>query len=173
MPFTPYHFGPALAAKAISPHRFGFLAFVAGNVVIDLEPLYYMVTHQYPLHRSLHTLVGALLVGILTGASFLFARAVMRRMNLTRLVDDPEFQPRAIWAGALSGTVSHVLLDSLVHSDVRLFALTGGVPFSNTNPLVGWVSSAEVQIFCLFSAAAALVVLAGRWIYHHWLPAGR
>jgi membrane-bound metal-dependent hydrolase YbcI (DUF457 family) len=39
---------------------------------------------------------------------------------------------RAVTLGAIAGTYSHVVLDSLLHADMRPFA-----PFSAANPLLG------------------------------------
>ncbi len=166
MPLTPYHFGAALAVKAVLPHRFGFLAFAAANIVIDIEPLYYMLTHQYPLHRFLHTLPGAALAAVLTGLLFELARAGLRRIQSLRLGKNAEFQPAAFWLGASSGALSHVLIDSLVHADVQPFA-----PLGSANPFSGWVSSGEVNAFLLLCAAAALPAYAARAAYRRWRAA--
>lgn len=163
MPVTPYHFGPALAVKAVFPRRFGFLAFAAANVIIDIEPLYYMLTYQYPLHRFFHTLPGAALAAVLTGLLFAIAQAALRRIRQRRMGGNPEFQPAAFWLGAWSGALSHVLLDSLVHADVHLFA-----PLSSTNPLWGLVSHSAVVTILLVCAAAALPAFAARVIYKRW-----
>lgn len=51
MPFTPFHFGPGAAIHALAPRKVSFIAFVAANVLMDVEPLYYMLTRQDHLHR--------------------------------------------------------------------------------------------------------------------------
>lgn len=62
MPITPFHFGPGAALHAAAPRQISFLAFGAANVLIDIEPGYYLLTHQFPLHRFCHTLIGATLI---------------------------------------------------------------------------------------------------------------
>jgi hypothetical protein len=106
MPITPFHFGPGAAIHAAAPRYVSFLAFCAANVLMDIEPMYYILTRQYPLHRFFHTYVGAAIVAI----------------------------------GATAGTFSHVLLDSVMHSDIRPFA-----PFSDSNPLRGVISVQALQ----------------------------
>ena len=64
MPITPFHFGPGAAIHVVAPRHVSFLAFCAANVLIDIEPLYYMLTHQDRLHRFFHTYVGASLVAV-------------------------------------------------------------------------------------------------------------
>ncbi len=66
MPITPFHLGPGLALKSCSPRAFSLTAFVIAQVIIDLEPLYYLLRNDYPWHRFMHTLSGATLVTVLT-----------------------------------------------------------------------------------------------------------
>lgn len=42
MPVTPFHFGPGALLHATAPRHVSFLAFCGANVLIDLEPLYYL-----------------------------------------------------------------------------------------------------------------------------------
>ena len=51
MPVTPFHFGPGALVHALAPRYVSFLAFCAANVLIDVEPGYYMMVGQFPLHR--------------------------------------------------------------------------------------------------------------------------
>lgn len=85
MPITPFHFGPGAAIHALAPRQVSFLAFCASNVLIDVEPLYFMLIHQYPVHRFFHTLIGASLIVILTVALFMGARAFAQRFWLPNL----------------------------------------------------------------------------------------
>jgi len=49
MPFTPYHFGPGLFVKGLAARWFSWIAFVAVQVVIDCETLYYLERPEYPI----------------------------------------------------------------------------------------------------------------------------
>ncbi len=51
MPFTPFHFGPGLFAKSLLPRHFSWLAFVASQVLIDCETLFYLVQRAWPIPR--------------------------------------------------------------------------------------------------------------------------
>ncbi len=159
MPVTPFHFGAGLAAKGAAPQRFGFFAFCAANVFMDLEPLYYMLARQFPLHRFFHTFVGSALIGLLTVLLFSSLGWVDQklRLNLNRLKG--EFHAPAVWWGALSGAFSHVLLDSLVHADVHPFA-----PFIQINPFVGFLSPYFVENLLIFMGFLGLVLLGLRFI---------
>jgi membrane-bound metal-dependent hydrolase YbcI (DUF457 family) len=112
-----------LLIHALAPRYVSFLAFCAANVLIDIEPLYYLLTRQYPLHRFFHTYVGASVVAV----------------------------------GAIAGTLSHVLLDSVMHPDVRPFA-----PFNDSNPLLGALPVHALHWSCVAFGFVGLVVLGVR-----------
>lgn len=54
--------GPRLVTQSRMPHHESS-HFLAVQVVIDLEPLYYLMTDDLPLHRLTHTGLGATTVG--------------------------------------------------------------------------------------------------------------
>jgi len=95
--------------NAVAPKHISFVSFVAANVLIDIEPLYYMLTKQYPLHRFFHTYVGAGLVSIaavlliiLCGAvsknlfPSMFAKFFSSSVGATGCLRNPRFAPLAI-----------------------------------------------------------------------------
>jgi membrane-bound metal-dependent hydrolase YbcI (DUF457 family) len=139
---------------ALAPRKISFLAFAAANVLVDIEPAYFMLTGQYPLHRFFHTYLGALLAAAATVALF---AAGLRAAKVFRLPDPFQWQSLRLGPiafGAVLGTTSHVLLDSVMHADIRPFA-----PFSQANPLYRAVPLDDLHRLCLVAAAAALVVL--------------
>jgi membrane-bound metal-dependent hydrolase YbcI (DUF457 family) len=144
VPITPFHFGPGAAIHSAAPRHISFLSFCAANVLIDIEPLYYMLTGQAPLHRFFHTYIGATLVALATVLLFLVARRVVTT-NLSI---------RAVAVGAFLGTYSHIVLDSVMHADIRPFA-----PFSDTNPLLAVVSLRALHLFCVIAGALGIVAL--------------
>jgi membrane-bound metal-dependent hydrolase YbcI (DUF457 family) len=156
MPITPFHFGPAVAVHAISPSRVSFLSFCASNVLIDVEPLYYRLTDQYPLHRFFHTYIGASLVGLATVLLFLVARRVASPLGLPNVFHWRDLGIPAVALGAFIGTFSHVALDSVMHADMRPFA-----PFSGANPLLHVVSLSALHWACL---AAAVIGAGALWV---------
>ena len=155
MPITPFHFGPGAAVHAAAPGHVSLLAFCAANVLIDVEPLYFMLTQQYPLHRLFHTYVGATAVAVATVALFLAARSVARWVpNLFRW---KSLNTSQVAAGAAIGVYSHVALDSLVHPDIRPFS-----PFSQANPLLHAVNLSTLYWFCVGAGVAGLCLLGVR-----------
>src|SRR5215471_21806895 len=97
MPFTPFHFGPGLAAKAALPSRVSFTAFVATQVIIDFETLYHLVRVQWPVHRQLHSLVGGSAVGLAVAAGVVAGRPRLDRV-WGRLGRPPGVQLRVLAA---------------------------------------------------------------------------
>lgn len=145
MPFTPFHFGPGLLAKELFPRRFSLTAFVTAQVLIDFEPLYHMVRHEYPVHRGLHTLVGATLAGAAAAGLVLCARRLR-----------PRSTTESILIGGLAGGASHPLLDALMHADVHPFA-----PFTGANPLLDATSLVALHAVCILAGTVGLA-LTGR-----------
>ena len=154
MPITPFHFGPGAAFHALAPGKISFIAFCAANVLIDVEPLYYMLTAQYPLHRFFHTVPGALLIAALTIGFLCIALKLGKRLRLPNVFTWRELSLSAMTGGAMLGTLSHVVFDSVMHSDMHpLF------PFSEANPLLGLVSLETLHLGCALAGALGLAAI--------------
>jgi membrane-bound metal-dependent hydrolase YbcI (DUF457 family) len=154
MPITPFHFGPGAAIHAVAPKHVSFLAFCAANVLIDIEPLYYMLTGQYPLHRFFHTYIGASLITLATVLIFLAALKLASRFRLPDLLQWQSLSSRAIWLGAAIGSYSHIVFDSVMHTDI-----TPLLPFSETNVLYQLIPLGKLHLFCVYSAILGLLIL--------------
>jgi hypothetical protein len=165
MPFTPFHFGPGAAIKAVIPGKFSFTVFCYAQVVTDLEPAYYMLRGQYPVHRFFHTYMGAALVGAfcaLTGRPLceyllrLWPSPLLSPLN--KLFTGPAKIPWAVaFLTAFVGTFSHVFLDSLMHPDVSPLR-----PFTTANPMLHVVSVGLLHAVCLVLGAVGALVLSRR-----------
>ncbi len=169
MPVTPFHFGPAAAVKAVTPKYFSFVTFGLTQVIIDTEPLFYMSQGLWPIHRFFHTYLGATIVALFVA---FFGKPlcewILRLWN-SRLSAPQKFwlgvNPRVSFAaavlGALFGGYSHVLLDSVMHSDIRPFA-----PFSDYNGLLYIISIENLHklcaIFGMFGGTMLLILLVRR-----------
>ena len=164
MPFTPFHLEPALAVKAAAPRYFSFLTFGLTQVVIDSEAAFYILTSGWPVHRLLHTYLGATLVAVITVVLVERAIRLWNRLAATDRGRILRIEPRiplvAAVSGALTGGYSHVLLDSIMHSDVRPFA-----PWSDANALLHLTSAGRLVLACVilgFLGAAALAIASVR-----------
>lgn len=137
--------------KAVTPKYFSFVAFGLTQVIIDTEPLFYMSLEMWPIHRFFHSYLGATVVAVLVAT---VGKPICERV--IRVWNGRLSAPQKVWlgvnprvsltaaiSGALFGGYSHVLLDSVMHSDIRPFA-----PFSNHNSLLYVTSIENLHILC-------------------------
>jgi hypothetical protein len=143
--------------SAAVPRHVSFLAFCAANVIIDLESVVNILAHRYPIHAWLHTYLGAAGATVATVGLFQMAQWWGRRMPVPDWLGWRELTTIQISIGAAAGAFSHIVLDSVMHSDMEPLA-----PFSRANPLLGLVSLATLHWFCVACAAAALVLVIPR-----------
>jgi membrane-bound metal-dependent hydrolase YbcI (DUF457 family) len=136
-----------------------FLAFCTANVLIDIEPLYYMLTQQTRLHRFFHTYVGAAIVALATVVLFLACRWLARKWRLPNPFGWQDLRLLAVALGAVAGTFSHIVLDSVMHADITPFA-----PLSDANPLLRVISLSALHWFCLGAGLLGLLIVGIRRI---------
>ena len=144
MPFTPYHFGPALVAKGLLKSRFCIITFAVSQVIIDLESLFYLIQNDWPVHRLFHTYVGATLAIII---SIVLAKPLLRVLNLVATW-------KAILIAGIFGGYSHIILDSIMHRDIQPLS-----PFVESNELLGIMSGSALHNLCVYSRAIGLVFI--------------
>lgn len=144
MPFTPYHFGPALVMKGLLKNRFCIITFALSQVVIDIESLFYLLQNDWPIHRFFHTYIGATLAIII---SIILSKPLLKILRLTATW-------RAIIIAGLFGGYSHIILDSIMHRDIIPFS-----PFLESNGLLGIISTTALHNVCIYSGAVGLVII--------------
>ncbi len=167
MPFTPLHLGPGLAIKALAGPRFSVLSFGIAQVAMDIEPLVGLVRGADVLHGPTHTYLAALLIGLVVAAlSPPICAPILRRWNqelslhrLDWLAAPQSFARAPVIVGALVGTFSHVMLDSIMHSDIAPLA-----PWSSANALLGLISIGALHQFCILSGLFGVAV----WLALAW-----
>ncbi|MCC6744816.1 MAG: DUF4184 family protein [Acidobacteria bacterium] len=167
MPFTPYHFGPGLLVKSLLPRWFSMIGFIATQVLIDCETLYYLITRQYPIHRTFHTFAGSavaalVLAGLLIGIAAASARYVGKGAVSPRLAATlgGEVSKAGLVVGCLVGGASHTLLDGIFHRDVWPFA-----PWHQGTPFFSIVGPGDLQLLCVAAGLIGVVVLGVRsWL---------
>lgn len=150
--------------KAVFPRRFSFTCYAAAQVAIDLESGYHLVTHTYPVHRWAHSYVGAVGVGIATAliagpltrwAHRRCAPWLASRFGGWLYASDLSWS--VVFASALVGTLSHVLLDGIMHGDVHPLW-----PFSSANPQHGLMTGRAIELSCVAAGALACLIAALR-----------
>ena len=160
MPFTPLHFGPGGLIHAAAPRHVSFLAFAGANVLIDVEPLYFIVTGQDNLHRFLHTYVGATLAALATIALLAAALRLAGHVRLPNVFLWQQLTLKPVAIGAVLGAYSHIVFDSVMHADIRPLA-----PFSQANGLYLLVSIDALEVFCIAAGAVAVALIGGRKLF--------
>ena len=146
--------------KAVLPRWFSFTAFVATQVVIDVETLVHMLRQEWPVHREFHSYIGATSTGFVTAlvtfGTLRMLRAVVVRFNRNRQ-DVPADWKEGVGAailGGLIGGASHTLLDSIMHQDVQPLW-----PFASQNGMVGSLSVWLLHLLCLLAALCGGAIL--------------
>ena len=145
--------GPALLVKAAAPRGFSLVIFGLSQVVIDVEPVIGLFRGALVLHGFSHTLTGATVIAI---ASVVLGRPLCERV-LGLLNGRPTpIAGLAAWTGAFIGTYSHLVLDGMMHLDMKPFA-----PLTDANPILGTLSVLGIYLFCV--AAAVVGGFALQW----------
>ena len=161
MPFTPFHMGAGLAVKAVADRRFSVLVFGIAQVAMDIEPLIGMITGKGDLHGITHTYMGAFFIGLVVWllAPFICNPILCRynrearAMRVPWLVCPEPISRTAAALGAFIGTFTHVLLDSLMHSDMQPFW-----PLAGHNPLLFLVNVDAVYRYCFWVGVVGSVI---------------
>ena len=162
MPITPFHFGPGALFKCAAPRQISWTVFALANMIIDLEPIALFFFTGDPAHPWLHTLLGAVAVATLVaiagpGPCERFLTWWNFRLDCSRigwLKVGTDITPWAAWTGAFLGTGSHILLDAVMHVDVKPFW-----PLVATNPLHAFVSIEQLQWVCIATGMIGIGIL--------------
>lgn len=154
MPFTPYHFGPALFLGLLFFGVIDFSTFLVASVIVDIEPFLVLALNlDYPLHGFFHSLLGGILVAIPLAIimhiindnfSHLFSFFKLeQKLSFTRIL-----------VASLSGIYIHILLDSRIYTDIQPF-------FPSTyNPILttGILTELDSYIICILSFFGAVII---------------
>jgi len=141
MPFTPFHLGAGAVFKAIGGTRFSFMVFGGTQVLMDIEPLVGMLRGADILHGYTHTIAGAALIGGLAGAiGKSISTQALNGLGIAHL----PITWRVAFVSAWLGSFSHLLLDGIMHADMRPLW-----PFAQDNPLLDRIGIEELHLLCL------------------------
>jgi len=169
MPATPFHLGPGAAIKAVFGKHLSFTVFTFTQVVIDLESATRFLREDEVLHGISHTYLGATVVGFVglfigkPVCEFCLrlwnSKLSMRQQRW--LYIPPSISWMAAITGAFIGVYSHILLDSIMHADMRPFA-----PLSAKNGLLYVITIDELHTVCLALGllGATLLLIVALWI---------
>jgi len=165
LPFTPFHMGPAMVGKACGGAAFSLLLFGYTQVLIDVEALIHIYQRDAYLHGFPHSFLGATLIGLvalLTGKPICSGLCriwqAMARNDQGKQTNPQFLNWKQATLTVLLGAWSHVVLDAIMHADMRPFA-----PFSDANPFLQMVSTATLHQICLISGLIGVILIAGRY----------
>ena len=151
MPITPFHLGPGAVFKAIGGRHFSFMVFGGSQVLMDLEPLYGVMMGWLELHGYSHTLAGAVATGTMAGLiGKPISEAVLDWLKVPRY----PLSWRASFTAAYLGTFSHLVLDGIMHGDMRPWW-----PLSDRNGLLSFLTIPELHMYCALSGVVGGAVV--------------
>ncbi len=155
MPITPFHFGSGLLLKAYLPTQVSWVVFVIANLLIDVEPILWFVITGVPAHRELHSYLGAACVAAVSVwpgrvAGEFWLRWWNRQLSPSQarwLGTSAHIALSAAVAGALLGSSTHILQDSVMHADLQPFW-----PWSDSNDLLNRMPLDVLHGLCIVAA---------------------
>ena len=155
MPITPFHIIAGFAVKSVFNKHFSWSIFALTNIIIDVEVIYYILTIGEASHKFFHTLIGSSIVALscaIIGIPICERLLKFWNKNLQNeksleklkwLSADTNITIFSSFTGAFVGAYSHIILDSLMHFDVKPFE-----PFFSKT-FVGIISSDLLHILLL------------------------
>lgn len=122
------------------------MVFGWAQIVMDIQPLAVMILGEGHLHGFSHTYIGATLLALFSAASGKY----LSEIGLFVFGLNKQWKVKIAWwvsvLSAFIGTISHVLLDSIMHSDVEPF-----FPLTTNNMFLGLISVQSLHKVCLYS----------------------
>lgn len=147
MPFTPVHMGPGILIKSLLQGSFSLMVFAWAQILMDIQPLIVLITGEGHLHGFSHTYVGASLLAIASALSGKYLSEIgLLVLGISNKANPIKIAWWVVFISAFIGTFSHVLLDSIMHSDVEPF-----YPFNLQNDFLAYFSIDQLHKFCMYS----------------------
>lgn len=163
--------GAAMVVKPAARSHFSVLVFGLAQIAMDIEPMMGMILNWGVLHGPSHTILGAVVIALAVAVwTRPLCNGMLQRFNrelahyqLDWLREAKPITTMAAIHGALFGTLSHLVLDSLMHHDIHPLA-----PFSHANPLADRVSHDGVYQLCVVLGVLGTVA----WVIGKWRARG-
>ena len=146
MPFTPIHMGPGILIKGLLQGSFSLMVFGWTQIIMDIQPLMVMISGEGHLHGFSHTYVGAILLAIFSALTGKYLSQIGLSVFGITKGQTVNIKWWVCLLSAFLGSFSHVLLDSIMHSDVQPF-----FPITLNNPFLGIISVGLLHKICLYS----------------------
>jgi membrane-bound metal-dependent hydrolase YbcI (DUF457 family) len=120
-------------------------------MIVDLEPLAFLILDLPVLHLFFHTFLGATIMATLVAVGFFLLRGVFEKIMGFFLLPQTA-SPVKITVAAFIGAYSHIILDGFLYSEMQPFWPILG------NPFLGLVSTYSVYLFCVVCFIIAIPV---------------
>jgi membrane-bound metal-dependent hydrolase YbcI (DUF457 family) len=156
MPFTPFHLGPAFLLGELFEKKVNLFSILIGSITIDVRATYCLFAGCRPLHGPFHTFLAATIIGLLI-AWLIFSQRMWLRKITDKLRIEQSYSLNSIILGSITGTWSHVILDSFLYTDI-----TPLWPLS-LNPLLAVAGSGTIYIICVLLFLSATVIFFQRY----------
>ncbi|MDM7861638.1 metal-dependent hydrolase [Alteromonas sp. ASW11-36] len=156
MPFTPFHMGPGILIKSLLQGSFSLMVFGWAQIVMDIQPLIVLLSGEGHLHGFSHTYVGASLLTVFAGLSGKYLSELGLKVLKLDFTSAINISWIVAFVSAFIGCFSHVVIDSVMHSDMRPF-----YPFISNNDLLGIISVSTLHKICLYSGLVGAIVFYG------------
>ena len=154
MPFTPFHMGPGIFVKAILQGSFSLMVFGWAQIIMDIQPLFVLITGEGHLHGFSHTFIGATLLALFSALSGKYLSEF--GLKVLGISKEPNFiiiKWRVVFLSAFAGAYTHVLLDAIMHSDVEPY-----YPLSQHNGFLELISVSQLHQLCIYTGLVGAVV---------------
>ena len=157
MPFTPIHMGPGILIKSILQGSFSLMVFGWTQIVMDIQPLIVLISGEGHLHGFTHTYVGTILIAIFAALTGKYLSEFgLKILRISKSENSISIVWWVVFLSAFIGSFSHVLLDSIMHSDVEPF-----FPFILDNQFLGLISVSMLHKVCLYSGLVGAAIYYG------------
>jgi len=133
---------------------FSLMVFGWAQIIMDIQPLIALLTHDSNIHGFSHTYVGAILLALFSALTGKY----LSELGLVILRISTKAEPIKIswlvtYTSAFIGTFSHVVLDSMMHGDMKPF-----YPFTDSNLMLGMISVADIYKYCTYSGLLGAIL---------------
>jgi len=132
-------------------------AILLGSIIVDLEPLSFLLLGLPVLHLFFHTFLGATISALILAFCVYLLRGFLGEI-MTAFQLPQVASPLNITVAALLGAYSHILLDAFLYSEMQPFWPLLG------NPFLGLMSSSTVYLFCILCFVVAIPI----YIFQIW-----
>ncbi len=121
MPFTPFHLGPALLVAVLLYRWLDPVPLLLASIAVDARAiLVFFGVLGGPLHGLLHTLPGAVAVGLVVAAGLSLVADRYAAWFEAAGVEVPVSLDRLAVSGLVGAVLLHLLPDALMYGDVGL-----------------------------------------------------